>query len=99
MDDHAVQQDDLHTMLLGTDVPGSVVKVKVRKLNGSTVTVQLKRIATESIADRRKMFEHFTALKVDVPAYRTLHVRDVPAHLCSAMCLCIHPLILLRNEP
>ena len=65
MDNKPVTSDNLHEMLLGSDVPGTHFTMTVKKLNGGSMKeVQLSRMATEVIADRRRMFELFTKMKV-----------------------------------
>ena len=73
VDGKAVTEENIHDALLGSDVPGTAFVVKVKRSNISTNQqelsagadeVQLTRMASETIADRRKMFEHFTSLKV-----------------------------------
>ena len=56
--------EGLHRQLIGNDIAGSSVLISVRKPNGNIIAVVLKRIETEAIADRRRMFEIFTSLKV-----------------------------------
>ena len=60
-----VTSDNVHEMLLGSDVPGTHFTMKVKKESRAGVKeVQLTRMATEVIADRRRMFELFTKMKV-----------------------------------
>ena len=58
----------MHEMLLGSDLPGTHFIMKVRKESRTGTKevreVQLTRMATEVIADRRRMFELFTKMKV-----------------------------------
>jgi hypothetical protein len=56
--------EHLATALKGSDVPGSEVILTVRKQGwGEVKDVKLIRMATERIADRRMLFQKFTALK------------------------------------
>ena len=62
--------DDFQKALIGSDVPGSSVSITVRKpsedgltFDGKEVTVMLRRMAREEMADHVKMFELFTTLK------------------------------------
>ena len=73
VDGRAVNPETLHEALLGADVPGTQFVIKVRKAGsggmwgsdaGTIKDVILTRMATETIADRRRMFELFTDLKV-----------------------------------
>jgi hypothetical protein len=50
---------------VGDDIPGSELALTVQKGGkaGAVRIVKLQRIATERIADRRRMFELFTLIK------------------------------------
>ena len=54
-----------HNLQVGDDVPGSELTLTVQKGGkaGNVRVVKLQRIATERIADRRRMFELFTLIK------------------------------------
>jgi hypothetical protein len=54
-----------HNPQVGDDVPGSELTLTVQKGGkaGNVRVVKLQRIATERIADRRRMFELFTLIK------------------------------------
>jgi hypothetical protein len=72
VDDEEVGLHDIHEKLVGSDIPGTFVKVAV--LSPETMEekeVMLTRMATATIADNVRMFELFTALKD-----RALHDRD-----------------------
>ena len=76
VDGRPVTSENLHEALLGADVPGTQFVIKVRKAGvggflgspeqGIVKDVLLTRMATEVIADRRRMFELFTDLKVSL---------------------------------
>jgi C-terminal processing protease CtpA/Prc len=68
-----VTAESVHDALLGNDLPGTTLKIKVKRIgdpslsrepNGGGIEVPLTRMASEVIADKRQMFELFTALKV-----------------------------------
>ena len=58
---HSVHE--LQALLRGDDAPGSSVSVHLMRPNGEEITVSMKRMATEEIADKRKMLELFTLLE------------------------------------
>ena len=56
--------EQLGAALTGSDVPGTTLKLTVKKFRtGEIREVVLTRMATEMIADRRRLFELFTCLK------------------------------------
>jgi hypothetical protein len=56
--------EQLGAALTGSDVPGTPLKLTVKKFRtGEIREVILTRMATEMIADRRRLFELFTCLK------------------------------------
>ena len=64
VDDVEVDCENLHDMLVGSDVPGSLVKISfLRPGSEEQHEVTLMRMATSTIADNVRMFEVFTALK------------------------------------
>jgi len=61
---HSHGYEHLAAALTGSDVPGTPVTLTVKKFRtGETREVVLTRMATELIADRRRLFELFTCLK------------------------------------
>ncbi|KAJ1483452.1 hypothetical protein T484DRAFT_1895986 [Baffinella frigidus] len=75
VDGQSATSEHVHLLLGGADVPGSPVSIRLRKHSGQEVDVNLKRMATEvdvmlkrmatvEIADKRRLFELFTAMKV-----------------------------------
>ena len=74
-----VTGENVHEMLLGSDVPGTQFAMKVKKATGQVKEVQISRMATEVIADRRRMFELFTKMKVSSPFYRPPSTRILTA--------------------
>jgi len=50
------------TLLVGEDVPGSIVQIDIQR-GGVHETVKLTRMNASKIADRRKMFEYFADIK------------------------------------
>ncbi len=73
VDHNAVTAESVHDAILGNDLPGTTFLIKVkrigeqslsRELHAGIIDVPLTRMASEVIADRRQMFELFTALKV-----------------------------------
>jgi hypothetical protein len=70
--------DHLASLLKGSDLPGTVVILTVKKLgSGEIKEVTLRRMATELIADRRKLFEKFTGLKDRAIVDKDTVVRDI----------------------
>jgi hypothetical protein len=68
VDDEDVGLDDFQELLIGSDVPGTFVKITVWDPDaGIEKEVMLTRMATSAIADNVRMFEFFAALKVCVP--------------------------------
>ena len=64
MNNSPVTPETLHQHLLGDDVPGSSVLLTVKKASTNQLnTVVLVRMPTADIADKRRLFELFTALK------------------------------------
>ena len=64
VDGKDVTNDTVSNALVGNDVAGSMVSVEVKKSGAvDSQVVTLTRMATESIADRRAMFELFTTAK------------------------------------
>jgi hypothetical protein len=68
-----LSEEEAVSGLLGSDIPGTTVVVGVSRICGRewvpevehvNIEVVLTRMATESIADRRRIFELFTILKV-----------------------------------
>lgn len=67
VDGTPVQNDNVHAVMCGSDVVGSVVQVSVVKKgsNGATI-IKLTRADAEQISDRLEMMELFARLKVQV---------------------------------
>lgn len=65
IDGNAVTSDNLSQLLVGCDVAGSAVTITVKKggKTGAKKSVTLLRMPSEAIADRRRLFELFTAMK------------------------------------
>ena len=64
VDDLKVDDERLHEMLIGQDIPGSSVKLTVRDaVSGQLKEATLMRMATSAIADHVRIFEVFAALK------------------------------------
>ena len=77
VDDEPVDVHTLHDKLIGSDVPGSLVKITVcSSTQNEEKEVVLTRMATTMIADNVRMFELFTSLKV----YRSNNVFACPEH-------------------
>jgi chromosome segregation ATPase len=65
IDGHEVNTSNIHDYLLGDDIPGHFVEITIRKQGtGQIITVHLERASSAGIADRRRLFELFNALKV-----------------------------------
>jgi hypothetical protein len=96
VDGQEAKNANIFQLLIGSDIPGSDVEVKLGKggpkaiacshnhvvlrywltvirrlLQGPTVLVRLKRMATSDIQDRRRMFELFSVLKVNSTDFDT----------------------------
>jgi uncharacterized protein YukE len=64
VDDVPVTPNTVHQRLLGKDVPGSFVGLTVQKpASGIVQSINLVRMPAAEIADKRRLFELFTALK------------------------------------
>jgi len=65
IDGKAVTNDNLSQLLVGADVAGTPVIIGVKKggKTGAKKSVTLLRMPSEAIADRRRLFELFTAMK------------------------------------
>lgn len=65
IDGKQVANENLSQLLVGSDVAGTPVTIGVRKggKNGTKKSVTLLRMPSEAIADRRRLFELFTAMK------------------------------------
>jgi C-terminal processing protease CtpA/Prc len=92
VDGKPVNPDTLHEALLGADIPGTKFVVKVKKASsggmwssdsGAIKNVTLTRMATEVIADRRRMFELFTDLKVLITITGFLLSNGPDRHICE----------------
>jgi len=62
VDGEPVTGKNVTSLLVGEDVPGSIVKIDLQR-GQESLQVQLTRMPTSKIADRRKMFEYFAAIK------------------------------------
>ena len=60
VDEHGT---NLTKLLIGSDVPGSLVKIHFRRGETLYKEVTLKRACTTELADRRRMFQLFTQIK------------------------------------
>jgi len=67
IDGTAVTRDNVSSLLVGSDIPGSTVTLTVKKGFSNVIDVVLARMATEVIADRRRLFELFTDIKEESP--------------------------------
>jgi DNA repair exonuclease SbcCD ATPase subunit len=65
IDGKMVTSDNLSQLLVGSDIAGTPVTITVKKgsKTGVKKTVTLLRMPSEDIADRRRLFELFTAMK------------------------------------
>jgi len=64
VDDQAVDDTTVQMALKGSDEPGSMVKLRIRrKKNAESVLVMLQRMASVVVADKRRLFELFTGIK------------------------------------
>jgi len=64
IDGISVLDDNIHDLLVGEDLPGSTVRIGVQKVRTNQIhEVSMVRVASSEIADRRRLFELFTALK------------------------------------
>ena len=65
VDQTVVDKDTILAALVGDDAPGSEVSLTIQKggRTGNVRVISLQRMATERIADRRRIFELFTLIK------------------------------------
>lgn len=63
VDGTAVSSATVQGALKGSDEPGSAVKLTVRRKSGESILLVLHRMASEQVADKRRLFELFTAIK------------------------------------
>ena len=63
IDGKPVTNENLSQLLVGSDIAGTAVTIGVRKggKTGTKKSVTLLRMPSEAIADRRRLFELFTA--------------------------------------
>jgi C-terminal processing protease CtpA/Prc len=73
VDGEFVQGSDLQKKIVGDDTPGSMVTLTVKRGPADLVDVTLKRISTEEVADKRRMFDLFTKLNDRVRALVISH--------------------------
>ena len=73
VDGAAVEAANLPAALIGHDVPGSVVSLGVRRQDfGDLLTVLVKRVESSHLADKRRLFELFTAIENHIDSLSTL---------------------------
>ena len=53
---------DLQQKIVGDDTPGSSLTLTIKRGPADHIDVRMKRISTEEVADKRRMFDLFTAL-------------------------------------
>ena len=56
------QVQDLKTLIVGDDIPGTSVTLTIKRGPGELVDVTLMRASTEDVADNRRIFDVFTRL-------------------------------------
>jgi len=61
VDGQTVAGDSLLRAIIGEDIPGSYLNLKLQR-GGGIVDVTLTRISTADVADKRRMFDLFTTL-------------------------------------
>jgi hypothetical protein len=54
--------NDLQQKIVGDDTPGSFLTLTIKRGPADLIDVTMKRISTEEVADKRRMFDLFTAL-------------------------------------
>lgn len=60
----SIDNESLHDALVGSDVAGSTVTVRVRKAgSGEIQDVEVVRIDSRELADKRRLFELFTDIE------------------------------------
>ena len=62
VDGEFVKGVDMQRKIVGEDLPGSTVTLTLKRGPAELVDVTLKRISTEEVADKRRMFDLFTKL-------------------------------------
>jgi hypothetical protein len=59
-----VEEEELPAAIIGSDEPGSIVTLRVRRhLDGEEQEVDVVRIESRELADKRRLFELFTAME------------------------------------
>ena len=73
VDSQPVTNSNIVELLIGADVPGSIVNIKVSRDGAADpIEVPLKRVSTAELADKKRLFELFTKIK------------DIASHKCDA---------------
>jgi hypothetical protein len=63
VDGQSAKSENIASLLFGSDVPGSEVKIEFLTCKGKLKNIVLRRMKVESIADRHQMFHLFTEVK------------------------------------
>jgi hypothetical protein len=64
VDATSVNVENLHGALIGSDVPGSTVTLRVKKrISGEIRDVEVVRMESTELADKRRLFELFTDIE------------------------------------
>jgi len=64
--DVSKHKESFATRLIGSDIPGSLLGLQVRKKNGQVIDVMLARIAAEDIDAKRLLFELLARLQESI---------------------------------
>jgi hypothetical protein len=75
VDNEPVNCDNVRMSIFGSDTPGSSVLLTLQR-DDATFSVLLVRKATKEIADRRRLFELFTALKAKAKELNEREISD-----------------------
>jgi hypothetical protein len=81
------------TRLIGSDIPGSLLGLQVRKKNGQVIDVMLARIAAEDIDAKRLLFELLARLQDSITS-----VQEKPQQQNEGDS-CLHGLVAQCNMP
>jgi C-terminal processing protease CtpA/Prc len=64
VDAMSIDIESLHDALVGSDVPGSTVTLRVKKAgSGDMKDVEVVRVESRELADKRRLFELFTDIE------------------------------------
>ena len=91
VDGQKAKTDNIASLLYGSDVPGSEVRIEYLTAKGQAKKVVLRRMKVEAIADKHQMFHLFTEVKKAASKHNDSHMGSLVdksidhwyAHSCS----------------